>query len=214
MRSVSPIPGNPWPRDMTITVDDRPHVLLELLWVREAYGLEPTGEGLPPLLTDAPETARAIDLATAERTAWEEAWPRVWHAAVRHAGRDDDPVALERLQSTPPGSRERAELFQQLIGVTWRDEFGDAAFDDPSYAAWSERGWERHRAAIPLALGEAPERRDLGALIPAWQAGLTKIVTVPCRGEFVRRISDHALLMTESVRAESTAYRRALSSFA
>lgn len=38
MRSVHQIPGNPWPHDMTITVEDRPAPLLELLWLREAYG--------------------------------------------------------------------------------------------------------------------------------------------------------------------------------
>lgn len=198
---------------MTITVDDRPHVLMELLWVREAYRLEPTSDDLPPLLTDSPETARVVPLSAAERTAWEEAWRRIWHAATRHAGREDDQAALERLHSTPPGSPERAEQFQQLIGPTWRAEFGDEAFDDPSYAAWSERGWERHRASVPRALDEAPERRDLDALVPAWRAGLTKIVTIPCRGEFVRRISGHALLMTEGVRADSAANRRALATF-
>ena len=214
MRSVNPIPGNPWPHDMTITVDDRPHVLRELLWVREAYGLKPTGDDLPPLLVDAPETARTVARTAAERTAWEESWPRVWRAAVRHAGREDDHAELERLHSTPMGSPERAGLFQQLIGPTWRDESGDDVFDDPSYTEWSERGWERHRASIPETLEEHPERRDLEALIPAWRAGLTKIVTIPCRGEFAGRISDHALLMTEGVRADSAAYRRALASFA
>lgn len=214
MRSLNPIPGNPWPHDMAITVDDRPHVLRELLWVREAYGLQPTGDDLPPLLVDPPETARTAPLTMAERTAWEEAWPRIWRAAVRHAGREDDHAERERLHATPVGSPERAELFQQLIGPTWRDEFGDEVFDDPSYAAWSEREWDRHRASVPRALDEAPERRDLDALIPAWRAGLTRIVTIPCRGEFVGRISEHALLMTEAVRADSAAYRRALASFA
>lgn len=213
MRSLNPIPGNPWPHDMTITVDDRPHVLMELLWIREAYGLEPSGDDLPPLLVDAPVTARAVALTVAERTAWEEAWPRVWRAAVGHAGREDDHAELERLRSSPMGSPERAHLFQQLIGPTWRGEFGDEAFDDPSYAAWSQRAWERHRASIPGALDEAPERRDLDALIPAWRSGLTRIVTIPSRGEFVGRISNHALLMTEAVRADSAAYRRALASF-
>lgn len=213
MRSTRPMPGNPWPHDMVITVDDRPHVLMELLWVREAYGLEPTSDDLPPLLVDTPETARVVAATATQHSAWEEAWSRIWHAAVRHAGREDDHEAFERLHGTAPGSPGRAELFTQIIGPTWRDEFGDKAFEDSSYAAWSQRGWDRHRASSPPALDEAPERRDLEALIPAWRAGLTKVVTIPCRGEFVRRISDRALLLTEAVRAESVAYRRALSSF-
>lgn len=213
MRSSRPIPGNPWPHDMVITVEDRPHVLLELLWVREAHGLEPAGDDLPPRLVDAPEAARH-PVAPGERTAWAAAWPRIWHAAVRHAAREDDPGLLERLSRAPHGSADRAALFRHLIGPTWRDAFGDDVFEDPSYSAWTERGSERHRASIPRALEEAPERRDLDALVRAWRAGLTKIVTIPCHGEFVRRISDHAVLMTDEVRADSAAYRSALASFA
>ena len=52
MRSNAPIPGNPWPHDMIITVEDRPNVLLELLWIREAFALQPHGEDLPPLLLE------------------------------------------------------------------------------------------------------------------------------------------------------------------
>jgi hypothetical protein len=38
-------------------------------------------------------------------------------------------------------------------------------------------------------------------------------VTIPCRGEFFRKITDNALLMTDATRAESAAYQRALNSF-
>lgn len=60
---------------------------------------------------------------------------------------------------------------------------------------------------------ESPEHRDLDALIRAWRTGLTKVVTIPCRGEFSRKITDNALLMTDATRADSSAYQRALSSF-
>jgi len=59
-----------------------------------------------------------------------------------------------------------------------------------------------------------PEHRDLDALITAWQAGLTKIVTIPCQRDFHRRISPTAMLMTDAERADSAAYRRALNAFA
>ena len=65
-----------------------------------------------------------------------------------------------------------------------------------------------------MGLEDAPERRDLVALIPAWRAGLTKIVTIPCVGEYVRRLGPHGLLMTDATREDSDAYRRALGSFA
>lgn len=213
MWSDRPIPGDPWPHDMMITVEDRPSALLELLWVREAHGLEPAGDDLPPLLVDAPAAAARAARTPDERAAWERAWPRVWHEAARHAGREHDPEAFERLHATPHGSPQRLEMLQQLVGPTWRDEFGDDVFDDPSYSAWSERLWEHHLASRPQALEEHPERRDLESLIPAWRRGLTKIVTIPCSGDFVRIITDRALLVTEEIRADSAAYRRALDAF-
>ena len=42
MLSSSPMPENPWPHDMLITTD-HPSPLFELLWVREAWGLQPAG---------------------------------------------------------------------------------------------------------------------------------------------------------------------------
>src|SRR4051812_40899132 len=52
VRSSRLIPGNPWPHDMVIYVEDSADTLLELLWVREAWRLEPAGEDLPPRLID------------------------------------------------------------------------------------------------------------------------------------------------------------------
>jgi len=37
------MPGNAWPHDMTITIEDSPPFLSELLFVRSAWGLEPAG---------------------------------------------------------------------------------------------------------------------------------------------------------------------------
>ena len=63
-------------------------------------------------------------------------------------------------------------------------------------------------------LENSPERRDLEALIPAWRAGLTKVVTIPCRGDHTRRVGDNALLVTDETRADSERDRRALAAFA
>jgi len=38
-------------------------------------------------------------------------------------------------------------------------------------------------------------------------------VTIPCSGEFTRRVGENALLMTAATREDSDSYRRALSSF-
>lgn len=212
MRSSAPIPGNPWPHNMSITVEDRPHTLLELLWIREAYELQPRGEDLPPLLLDPPAIVQDPAVSAETRDEWETAWPGIWHAAVAHAGQDSDPRLFDELQNTADGSTERADLLHRIIGPSWRDDFGDSAFDD-SYRTWSQRGMDAHVKAMRKQLEDQPERRDLPALIPAWRAGLTKVVTIPCSGEFTRRVGENALLTTAATRENSDSYRRALSTF-
>lgn len=54
MHTTQPIPENPWPHDMVISVQDDPDTLLSLLWIREAWRLNPEGADLPPQLTDTP----------------------------------------------------------------------------------------------------------------------------------------------------------------
>lgn len=212
MRSVNPTPGNPWPHDMVIRIEDSPHTLNELLWLREAYDLRPTGDDLPPLLVRTPAPA-ARDLDAATRTHWESAWTRLWRAASAHAGREQDHDRFPRLLAIPPGDPDRERLLREMIGPTWRDEFGDEAFDDPSYTEHEHSTAEERAAARPHSLADNPEHRDLEALLPAWRAGLTTIVTIPCIGEYTRRLGDNALLMTVGTRADSVAYRRALASF-
>jgi hypothetical protein len=213
MRSSEPIPGESWPHAMTITVDDRPDTLLDLLWIREAHQLQPGGDDLPPLLVDPPLPVSDSAVRAEMRTAWEDGWARIWHAVAAHAGLESGPHQFERMQNTPDGSAERADLLRRLIGPTWRDEFGDSAFADPSYDIWVQDGFDAHRSSIPRKLQDSPERRDLAALIPAWRGGLTTIVTIPCRGEFTQRISPNALLITDETRDDSDAYQRALATF-
>lgn len=140
MRSDKPMPGNPWPREMMITVEDRPSTLLELLWIREAYDLHFDNHDMPPLLADPPVAANGPALIESTRVTWEQAWPRLWRAVAQHAGHDQDPRHFERLHKTANGSPERLQLLQEIVGPSWRDEFGDAAFDDTSYREWSQRG--------------------------------------------------------------------------
>lgn len=198
---------------MTITVDDRPNLLLELLWLREAYALHPAGENLPPLLLETPESATATaDDET--RARWQDAWAGVWRDVATHAGLEQDPRVFDQLRHTLDGSPERAALLHQIIGPSWSDEFGREALDDPSHRSWDRAGFEAHVASRRDVLEHSPERRDLDALIVAWRAGLTKVVTIPCRGEYTRRLGPHAMLVTDGTRADSEAYQRALNSFA
>jgi len=212
MRSSEPIPGNPWPHEMTITVEDRPNQLLELLWLREAYALHPEGDDLPPMLVQTPERATAaIDDAT--RAGWEAAWARIWRETVQHAGREFDAALFAQLEGLAAGSAERESALQELFGPNWADEYGRDALQDPSWMSWEQRGIDAFIASRPDAHQNSPERRDLEALLPAWRAGLTKIVSIPCRGEHTRKLGSNALLVTAGTRADSDRYRAALRSF-
>ena len=212
MKSFRPIPGDPWPHDMSITVEDRPHQLLELLWLREAYALHPDGDDVPPLLVEAPAPA-AMVIDDGTRGTWQAAWPRIWNAVAEHAGRDLDPRLFDAIRDQPAGSAEREAILRDMFGPTWDDEFGRDALDDPSLRAWDENGMRALNASLPRAFEDIPERRDLAALVSAWRAGLTKIVTIPSRGEHTRRLGPNSLLITASTREDSDRYRRALGSF-
>lgn len=138
----------------------------------------------------------------------------MWEEVLAHAGTEPDPRRFEQLHGTAGGSPERSALLEELIGPSPVDEFGLDAFEDRSYQDWEQRGMAAHIASRPHALENSPERRDLDSLIPAWRAGLVKVVTIPCRGEHTRRVGKQALLVTDETRADSGRYRRALEFFA
>lgn len=213
MRSTTPMPGNPWPHDMTMTVQDRPQALLELLWIREAHDLRPVGDDLPSALTDPPEpAANTVDAAT--RELWSEGWARTWGDVLAHSAVEHDQAMFDAVGDTEAGSVERESLLRQLIGPTWGDEFGHEVFDDESYREWERRGFDSHVAARPGMLSDSPEHRDVEALAAAWRRGLTTVVTIPCRDMHVRQVGPHTLLVTDEVRGDSVEYRKALASFA
>ncbi len=48
------IPGDPWPNDIVLIIEDDLQTLPDLLWVREAWSLQPAGDDLAPLLSVTP----------------------------------------------------------------------------------------------------------------------------------------------------------------
>ena len=192
---------------VTIAIDDSPQAVMEVLWVREAFALHPIGD-LPPLLVDTPPASGPSPTAKE----WEDTWPELWNTVIDHAAQLTYDSLIERLQGTALGPLERAELLKRLSGTTWRDRFGDTAFDD-SYRSWSERRFRQSRRNLPRSGDVSPEHASLRALIPAWEAGLAKIITIPCRGEYTRVISNSALLMTEATRNQPELYTAALETF-
>jgi hypothetical protein len=196
-------PGNPWPHDMLLTIDDSPNALQELLWVREAWQLNPEGSDLPPLLKHGPVP---VGLGPAE---WSRGWADLWHASVAHSAQVTDPSVFERLPQTADGSAERASLLNLLVGPSWRGRFGDDAFTD-AYGEWMHDQNEALRLRRPLAYDDTPERRCLEPLIAAWRSGITAFVLIPCQGTHTRRIGAAALLLTEETRNDPDRYAAAL----
>jgi hypothetical protein len=194
---------------MVIRVEDDPHALLDLLWIREAWGLEPTGDDLPPLLVATPERE-----ADEPDPRWAAAWPSIWRACLAHAAAGREPGHVERLHRAADGSAERAELLARLVGPSWRVAFGEAAFTE-RHAAWTtarnEETIARMRRHRPL--DEEPERASLPALIPAWEAGLTTVIVVPVVGEYTRRVGPNALAVTALTRDDPARYAEALGTF-
>lgn len=212
MFSPNPIPGNPWPHDMRITINDDSQTLLELLWIREAWQLHPVGEDLPPRLIDTPAFVDGSKRSSAPIELWQDSWPRMWEACLRHAGTPHAPGSLDRLHGSEIGSDERARLLRELIGPSWRDSFGSEALPDEEQQ-WSHLMFRRRADRAPRPLDEEPERVALDALIPAWRSGLTTIVEIPCLGDFTRVVGAHALLVTADTRDDPDRYREALTTF-
>lgn len=210
MRSSTPRPGDPWPHDMVIEVEDSPHALLDLLWLREACDLRPGGVDLPPLLVHPPDRRVPIDPERARL--WRAAWPIVWDEVLEHAGRPRQADRLTDVAALPPGSDERAAMIRAFIGPTWRERFGDDVFDDDGYREWVAADADR-QVARQLEYERSPERVALPALVPAWEAGLAKVITIPCHGAFTRVVGPQALLVTAGTRADPEAYGAALSRF-
>jgi hypothetical protein len=197
---------------MVITIEDDPHALVELLWIREAWELQVAGDDLPPLLSDSSVGAHTEANPSGRIALWQDAWPAIWEACLDHAGQVRDGGLFERLHETADGSAERAELLHRLIGPTWRDTFGDEAFTH-GYRGWNQANAQARSRSRPRFPSENPERVSLDALIPAWQAGLSKIVVIPCRGTYTRVIGQHALLVTAETRDHSQRYGEALTQF-
>lgn len=214
MQSLDPEVGNPWPADMLLTIENSAHSLLELLWLREAWQLEPSGDDVPPLLENppAPQLGASGQVSVDQIKAWAEVWPSLWRACLDHVAQGSDPRLFEKLQATKDGSVERAELLSKLSGPSWREAFGPDAFTE-SYGEWSQAWLESlgRKNAVPLE--ETPERRALSALVPAWEAGLEMVVTIPCKGDFTRVLSRSALLVTENTREDPVRYGAALELF-
>lgn len=216
MFSLHPVPGNPWPHDMAIRIDEDAQSLLQLLWIREAWGLDPgtnrADDDHPPKLALSPAPVSESQRESMPIGDWQDAWPALWDACLRHAATPFDDDAFRRVGSLAPGSPERETALHELVGPMWSDRFGEKAFAE-GYRPWEEQVAEQRRAVPVVPVDEHPERLSLDALVPAWRAGLTNIVEIPCIGTFTRAVGAHGMLVTAETRADPARYAEALESF-
>ncbi|PSL37485.1 hypothetical protein CLV49_1092 [Labedella gwakjiensis] len=199
MRSSSPDPGNPWPHDMQIGID-QPFDLVALLYARHVRGLHV--DDLPPIdpVPDAPvdpvDDGERSDVERRWRRDWARAWERFAPPSTVVREPDDETArALAELTDE--------ELWEWASGASepWvRD--GDSA----DFGAWRSSQRKDHR--LPLA--EHPERVCLDALVPAWRSGLRTIVELPLRGFFADRVGSTHLVVSHATRHDPALYRRAL----
>lgn len=168
---------------MVIRITDDADVLLQLLWVREAWALEPMGTDLPPRPAPLPVFVPSAQRLRRNKREWEQAWTELWFAALHHLARPRDANVWQSLHGSAPGSTEGADLLDSLTGPSWGARFDDAPFDD-DYHDWVGGLSEQTIADQQVPLEQQPERRCLDALVPAWRRGLTTIITIPCPGTY------------------------------
>lgn len=201
MRSEHPIPGNPWPHDMVISVDE-PNNILELLYIRSAWGI-PSSVPVPPLDPEPDHGASSAPL-TANLNEWSGRWDRAWARAwewysIAHRTQRPTPELLRALSA--PG-----QPLHPAFPPFWRAEHGEEGIDRDALASWTML--VRSPGTMPLEM--QPERVCLEALIPAWEGGLISVISLPYSGYYACRISPTHLVVSNVTRVDPDSYRRAL----
>lgn len=200
MRSSEPIPGNPWPHDMVLSVEPIWEPLIFLLFVRTAWKLEIDAVPALEVEPDIGASGRPMGLNVEDAIArWLFEWKRAWtHFAAHH-----QPIA-------PPDADT-----QHLLDTLSDDELWDAT------STWPSKFWDegidreacgRWRRILQPPFEDSPEHKVVSALIPAWESGLTTIIQLPYLGYFAERINREHLVVSAATRRDPKLFSRALSS--
>ncbi|HEV7566069.1 MAG TPA: hypothetical protein VGO31_08950 [Microbacteriaceae bacterium] len=197
------MPGNPWPHDMTITVEDGPTFLVDLLFVRSVWELNPAG--VPPL-------AREPDPGTSTRPwrpgvedlerLWLIDWQRAWtEFEDDRSVRIPDAVVLRQIADSSD-----EELWDAFSARRPSELWYSVGMDRDAANRWRISLADDHRR--PLA--ETPEWQALPALIHAWQQGVDTIIQLPYSGHHVERLNRTHLLVSQETRHNKDLYTDAL----
>lgn len=200
MRFAEDIPGNPWPHDMQISVEECWPPLIYLLFVRSAWRLEidsvpRLGSEPDPGSSRRPENLDVDDAVRRWLSEWQRAWTHFDAASVAVRAPDE---ATQHLLDTLSDD----ELWQAVS--TWPSDFWDSGIDHDACDRW--------RASMAAPLGELPEHRAVSALAEAWRSGLTTVIQLPYIGYFAHRINREHLVVSATTRRDPELYYRALES--
>jgi hypothetical protein len=187
-----------WPRDMVIRVNDDPHHLTLLLFVRQAWSI--AGDiGIPPL-HPVPDCGRSRMPASVDASAWDKRWKTAWNDAWGWYQVEDPtghPAPAEMREAEDPGHGPNP-----FIPPFWTEQYEWEGLDREAYQAWDQ-------SLIPRFPHNA-ERRSLHELIPAWKSGIDTIIVLPYKGYFAQRLSRRHLVVSAEVRDNPGHYSRAL----
>ncbi|MET4782736.1 hypothetical protein [Glaciihabitans sp. UYNi722] len=201
MRSMNPIPGNPWPHDMVLSIDT-PHMLTQLLFIRSVWQLEIADVPALDSEPDPGKSARPADFDPAKVTdLWMREWQRGW----------------AQYESLTTGISTPDAATQHLLDTSTDAELW-AAFSPIPPDVWGEGiDWDangRWDGSLPpdhtVPLAQTPERVCLPELIHAWKSGVTAIIELPYAGYFADRITRRHPVVSAVTRRTPALYRRAL----
>ena len=200
MQFNTPTPGNPWPHDMVISVDDHPLSLNLLLFVRHAWSIKPDVD--IPALIPAPNPGASEMPVSASSQEWADRWHIAWDRAwdwynIQEPDRMKHPTQELMRQVLRPGQE-----LHPLIPPLWTTEYDWDGLDSAAFNNW-------HNDLSPIPPSDA-EPRNLSDLIPAWESGLDTVIVLPYAGYFARRVTRRHLAVSAATRNDPATYGRAL----
>jgi hypothetical protein len=192
------IPGNSWPHDMVIRVNDDPHHLTLLLFVREAWTIARDAD-IPPLDL-APDCGNSRMPLSADAATWGSRWKAAWEHAWSWYEIEDPthhPTSAEmREAEDAPGQ------LHPFIPPFWTQQYEWEGLDRGAFQVWDQD-------LVPKFPNDA-ERQSLGELVPAWKSGIDTIIVLPYHGYFAKRLSNRHLVVSATARNNPEHYSRAL----
>ena len=196
------MPGNPWPHDMTITIEDPPPFLSELLFVRSAWGLDPA---------DVPHLDREPDPGTSARPRrpaadelerlWLIDWKRAWTQFQDDPREGQIPDENELRRIAESTDEELQATYAARPSAIWY-----TGMDSDAANTWRTSLVDNYRT--PLA--GTPGWLALPALIQAWHHGIDTIIQLPYRGHYARQLSRRHLLVSRETRYNRDLYTETL----